>query len=152
MQTSILILLFVLFIISVVTNWREPKDPNRYRLVVGLLLLPFCGWSQTMTFDYYINLTGSDSLYVESATIEIQPDYVEVRTPYEFFSRYIVATGADREGDKMYFFTGGGVLRICRNYRGELTGAFLRSRGNSRYFGVDSQIYDRLGGWTNKNN
>ena len=101
--------IFVLFLCFVVTNWETAK---KHRFIIVFALLPFSGFGQLMSFDYYINLTGSDSLYVESATIEIQPDYIEVKTPYEFFSRYIVATGADREGDKMYFFN-----YMCYLYR-----------------------------------
>ena len=150
MQASISILAFVLFLCFVFSNWTTPK--NKKRFIWLLLLLPFSGSTQdkTLSFDYFIEMTGSDSLYIESATITIEPDAVEIRTPYEFFSRYIVARGKDNAGDEVLFFAGCDKLRICTNYAGIIKGAFLTHRGRTKYFGVDPETYDRLSGWTRK--
>lgn len=151
MQASIEILFIILFICFVFSNWTTPH--KRKKFIWLLLLLPFAGSAQdkTLSFDYFIEMTGSDSLYVESATITIEPNAVEIRTPYEYFSRYIVARGKDNAGDEVLFFAGCDKLRICTNYEGIVKGAFLTHRGNTKYFGIDAATYDRLSGWTNRN-
>ena len=153
MFEPIFILISMILIMFCLSSWTTPKNPNKFRVVVGLLLLPFAGSAQdTLYFDYWINTTGKDSLYAEKATIVIDSQFVEVRTPFEFFSRWIAATGRDNIGDKCYFFTGCDKIRICRNWEGEVTGAFLTNDGYTRYFGVDARLWDTRHGWSNRTN
>lgn len=130
--------------------WSAPNKRKRFCWL--LLLLPFAGSAQdrVLQFDYFIEMTGSDSLYTKQATITIESDAVEVRTPYEYFARYIVARGKDNAGDEVLFFAGCDKLRICTDYEGIIKGAFLTHRGNTKYFGVDPETYDRLSGWTKR--
>lgn len=144
MTKTIILILAILFVIWVCLNW----DRKTMRLVL-LLFLPFSGFSQdTLIFDYWITTNETDSFYSLPATIVIDTGMVTIRTPHEYYTRYVVATGLSRSGDKVLFFANCDKIRITKS-AGVVDGVFLSINGLNTYYGQDEKIRDEYG-WFNK--
>lgn len=144
MLGAILMLLKTLF-----DFWAELK-----RDLFAILLLCSCAVAGaqdvgTLSFDYWIEQEGQDSLYNLPATIVIEENAVVVKTPHEYYSRIIVARGvSDRTGEKMLFFANCDKIRFC-THAGVVDGVFVSNRGRTLYFGVDPDA-EGSRGWSNK--
>lgn len=152
MLSGLTTLLFILFLCFVFTNWSTPNK-NKRNYIVLALLLPFSGFAQdTLYFDYYIHTTGPDSLVEVPAMLIIEEGERKAlvfRSPYEYYSRYIVAEGLSMSGDKILFFAGCDKVRFTENWQGKINGAFLTNRGSTIYLGLDPELKDKVG-WSNK--
>lgn len=153
MQASLIILGFVLFVCFVFSNWSTPKrPPNRFKSLILPLLLSLGLNAQDTTilnFDHWIETKDKHQEYLLESTIKITEDYVEVRTPYEFYSKRIVAEGISRRtGDRVLFFANCEKMRITES-GGKINGIFMHTRNRVTYYGYDPTAKDRSG-WSNK--
>ncbi len=144
MTKTIILFLAIIFVIWVCLEW----DKKTMRVIL-LLLLPFSGFAQdTLNFDYWITTNETDSFYSLPSTIVIDTEMVTIRTPYEYYTRYITATGLSRSGDKVLFFANCDKIRLTKS-GGVVDGVFLSVNGLNTYYGQDEKIRENYG-WTNK--